>query len=118
VGILYQEIVAAEQYIIRIKILCAREKAQRKGISCDSFWISKERLGGIRAEYITVSGKKFKSAVMEYDHTVKIEGQSRPFISRMTFYDELMSSDSTFLAFKTPAFKKLPDYIFNLNLWK
>jgi len=53
---------------------------------------------------------------MEYDHTVKIAVQSRPFISRITFYDELMSSDSTFLAFKTPVFKKLPDYIFNLNL--
>jgi outer membrane lipoprotein-sorting protein len=82
------------------------------------YWISRKRLVGLRAEYFTVSGKKFKSAVMQYDHTVKIEGESRPFISRITFYDELMSSDSTFLAFKEPAFKKLPDYIFNLNLLK
>lgn len=82
------------------------------------YWVSKERLVGVRAEYFTVSGKKFKSAKMEYKHIVSIDGQSRPFISRITFYDELMSSDSTFLAFKSPVFKKLPDYIFNLNLLK
>lgn len=82
------------------------------------YWISKKRLVGIRAEYFTVSGKKFKSALMEYDHMVTIDGHTRPFISRMTFSDELMSSDSTFLAFKMPIFKKLPDYIFNLNLLK
>lgn len=82
------------------------------------YWVSKERLVGVRAEYFTVSGKKFKSAQMEYRHMVTIDGQSRPFISRITFSDELMSSDSTFLAFKSPVFKKLPDYIFNLNLLK
>jgi len=54
IPILYQEIVAAEQYIIRIIILCAWKKAQSKGFSCDPFWILKERLGGIRAEYFTV----------------------------------------------------------------
>ena len=100
-------------YVINLK-----PKSKKTTYDKIRYWISKKRLVGLRAEYFTVSGKKFKSALMKYDHTVNIEGHTRPFISRITFSDELMSSDSTYLDFKAPVFKKLPDYIFNLNLLK
>jgi hypothetical protein len=80
------------------------------------YWISKARTVAVKANYYTVSGKKFKSAVMEYMHKVEIAGeQDRPFISKMTISDELMSSNVTQMVFSPPVLKKMPDHIFDLN---
>ena len=79
------------------------------------YWISKDRLVGVRADYYTVSGKKFKSADMEYKNSVS-KKKKRPFISRLTIYDELVSRDVTTLSLENPGFEALPDYLFNLNL--
>jgi hypothetical protein len=81
------------------------------------YWISKTRLVGVKAEYFTVSGKKFKLAEMEYGNKVLIDGKERPFISKITMYDELMSEDVTYLNLTKPRFEPLPDYVFNLNLF-
>jgi hypothetical protein len=80
------------------------------------YWISKDRLVGVKAEYFTVSGKQFKSSTMEYAHTVEINGQARPFISRIVIYDELMSNDITTLSLRRPHLQPLPNYVFDLNL--
>jgi hypothetical protein len=80
------------------------------------YWISKDRLVGVRADYYTVSGKKFKSAKMEYQNSVTLDGNTRPFISRLSIYDELISRDVTTLDLENPGFEALPDYLFNLNL--
>jgi Outer membrane lipoprotein-sorting protein len=80
------------------------------------YWIAKDRLVGIKAEYFTVSGKKFKMAMMEYKNHVQINGAPRPFISQIIIYDELMSSDVTTLTFNNTKLQELPNYIFNLNL--
>ena len=80
------------------------------------YWISKGRGVGVKAEYFTVSGKLFKSARMDYENTVVVNGHDQPFISRIVIVDELMSKDKTTLRLTDPKFEKLPDYIFNLNL--
>ncbi len=80
------------------------------------YWVSKERLVGVKAQYFTLSGKPFKSATMDYAHTVHIKGEPRPFISRMVIYDELMSNNVTTLSFRSPRLEPLPDYLFDLNL--
>lgn len=81
------------------------------------YWISKERLVGVKAEYFTVSGKRFKSAAMQYDNSVQIEGRSRPFISKITMHGELIGDDVTYLNLTKPRFETLPDYVFDLNLF-
>ncbi|MFA5081290.1 MAG: outer membrane lipoprotein-sorting protein [Hydrogenophilaceae bacterium] len=81
------------------------------------YWVSKQRLVGVHAEYATVSGKKFKSADMEYGNKVKYDGEMRPFISGISIYDELMSADVTMLDFGPPKLRSLPDHLFNLNLF-
>jgi len=80
------------------------------------YWISKKRIVGIKAEYYTVSGKLFKSARMEYQHDIDIEGLTRPFISTIEMRDELLSKDKTVFTFKEGRIQNIPDYIFNLNL--
>lgn len=81
------------------------------------YWVAKSRLVGVKAEYFTVSGKKFKSSEMEYANTIEVDGQPRPFISKITMHDALLSNDVTYLSFVTPRFETLPDYVFNLNLF-
>lgn len=80
------------------------------------YWISQDRLVGVKAEYFTVSGKKVKSATMDYANTVTIQDETRPFISRMVIRDELLSSQVTTLTFQHPNTQALPYALFDLNL--
>lgn len=81
------------------------------------YWISKQRVVGVKAEYFTVSGKKFKLADMEYANTALINGEPRPFISKITLNDTLLNENVTYLNLTKPRFDPLPDYVFNLNLF-
>jgi hypothetical protein len=80
------------------------------------YWISKARVVGVKAEYLTVSGKQFKSATMTYANTVQINGEARPFISQIVIHDELMTNNVTTLTFSRPELQPLPSYTFDLNL--
>lgn len=81
------------------------------------YWISKGDVVGIKAEYFTVSGKIYKSATMEYDNVVMVDGNARPFISRITMSDDLISENVTYLDMSKPRLEPLPDYVFDLNLF-
>ncbi|RPI80139.1 MAG: outer membrane lipoprotein-sorting protein [Desulfobacteraceae bacterium] len=80
------------------------------------YWISKERLVGLKAEFYTVSGKLFKTALFEYDNRVFVQGQNRPFISKMTITGALLKDDVTIMTYRKPVLKKVPDEMFHLNL--
>lgn len=80
------------------------------------YWISKERLVGVKAEFYTVSGKMFKTAVFKYENSITVDGVTRPFISRMVITSAVMKEDVTTMIFHKVSFKKIPDSMFNLNL--
>jgi hypothetical protein len=81
------------------------------------YWVSKQQQLGVRADYYTVSGKKFKSASMDYGNSVKIDGQARPFLSRITLRGELINGAVTYLKLRKPHLEPIPDYVFDLNLF-
>ena len=80
------------------------------------YWISKERLAGVKAEFYTVSGKLFKTATFEYEHTVNVDGSPRPFISKMTITSAVIKEDVTTMRYSKAKFGHVPDSTFNLNL--
>jgi hypothetical protein len=80
------------------------------------YWISKERLVGVKAEFYTVSGKMFKTATFEYENSLSIDGQPRPFISKMVITSAIIKEDITTMHYRKASIKKVPDSIFNLNL--
>ena len=80
------------------------------------YWISKERLVGLNAEFYTVSGKMFKTATFEYENSIMIDGQPREFISKMVITSAIIKEDVTTMGYRKPSIKKIPDSIFNLNL--
>lgn len=80
------------------------------------YWISKERLLGLKAEFYTVSGKMFKTATFEYENSIMVEGIPRPFISKMVITSAVIKADVTTMSFRKVVFKNIPDSMFNLNL--
>lgn len=80
------------------------------------YWVSQNRLVGLKAEFYTVSGKMFKSAEFEYKNSVTINNQPREFISKMIITSAIMKDDVTILRYSKPSLKKVSDATFNLNL--
>lgn len=81
------------------------------------YWVSKQRQLGLKADYLTVSGKKFKSASMEYGNSIEFHGQRRPFLSRIAMRGELLNGTVTYLQLRSPRIEPIPDYVFDLNLF-
>jgi hypothetical protein len=80
------------------------------------YWISKERLVGLKAEFFTVSGKMFKTATFEYKNSITINEKPREFISKMIITSSIIKEDITTMHYNKPALKKVSDATFNLNL--
>jgi len=92
--------------------------AKNKNVTYDRirYWVSKARLVGVKADFFTVSGKKFKGASFEYKNTLSHGGDRFPFVSRMVITDAVRPQDVTTLEYSAVAVKELPDSTFNLNL--
>ena len=92
--------------------------AHNKKVTYDRirYWISKERLIGVKAEFFTVSGKMFKSAAFEYENSILIQGKPTPFVSKMVITDAVVKSNITTMNYSKVRIKKIPDSTFNLNL--
>jgi len=65
---------------------------------------------------MTVSGKLFKTATMQYEQQVQQEGEQRPFVSSIRIQNELIDQHVTWLRFGIADIRPLDDAIFNLNL--
>ncbi len=82
------------------------------------YWVDKERNIGVKAEFYTVSGKLIKTAVFEYGNTLDIEGEARPFVSKMLITDAVVPENITTMMYENVQVKNIPDSAFNLNLLK
>lgn len=93
-------------------------KATSKKTTYDriKYWVSKERLVGVKSEFFTVSGKKFKTATFEYENSIMIDDKPRPFVSKMVITDAVMKDNVTTMIYGRVELKRIPDSTFNLNL--
>lgn len=114
----YEATLIGEELIDGVTCLVYDLRAIHNKVTYDriKYWIDKERLVGIKAEYFTVSGQHFKSARMEYGNRVRRDGELKPFISRIEIQGKLLRSENTVLSFSDPILRKIPDYAFNLDL--
>lgn len=80
------------------------------------YWISKERLVGVKSEFYTVSGKLLKLATFEYKNNLISKNEPRLFISRMVITNAAVKEDVTTMDYRKVSFKRIPDSTFNLNL--
>jgi outer membrane lipoprotein-sorting protein len=80
------------------------------------YWVSKKRILGLKAEFYTISGKMFKSAIFEYKNRINLNDKPQEFISRMIITNAILKEDITTISYSRPVLKKVPDATFNLNL--
>lgn len=80
------------------------------------YWVSKSRLVGVQADFFTISGMHFKTALFEYDNSIKVNDNSRPFVSKMIITDAVIKDNVTTMSYGKVTIKKIPDSTFNLNL--
>ncbi|WP_164006994.1 outer membrane lipoprotein-sorting protein [Pyxidicoccus trucidator] len=60
-----------------------------------TYWVSKQRLVGVKADFFSLSGKLLKSATFEYGNQLTHEGKTIPFVSKMTIQDALTPARTT-----------------------
>jgi hypothetical protein len=94
-------------------------KAANKNVTYDriKYWVSKERLLGVKAEFYTISGKLFKSAEFKYGNSVRIDEKTEiPFISELLIRDAIQQDKVTTLTYSNIRVQAIPDSVFNLNV--
>lgn len=92
-------------------------KAKNKTMTYDQikYWISEKEKLGIKAEFLTLSGKVFKTAIFKYSNSIKFNGAQIPFVSEMIIQDALQASNKSILYYDKPVAEKISDNIFNIN---
>jgi hypothetical protein len=94
-------------------------KAANKNVTYDRirYWVSKERLAGVKAEFFTLSGKLFKTAEFKYDNRIEAEnGEKMPFVSELVIRDAIQKEKTTTLTYSNIKVRPIPDSTFNLNV--
>jgi hypothetical protein len=94
-------------------------KAAGKNVTYDriKYWVSKERLVGVKAEFYTLSGKLFKTAEFRYDNRVRTpDGEEISFVSELVIRDAIQKDKTTTLIYSNIRVKTVPDSTFNLNV--
>ena len=94
-------------------------KAANKNVTYDriKYWVSKERLVGVKAEFFTLSGKLFKTADFTYDNRITIEsGEMIPFVSELIIHDAIQKDKVTTLRYSNVRVQAIPDSSFNLSV--
>lgn len=92
-------------------------KAKEKNVTYDKirYWIAKDSHLGIKAEFLTVSGDLFKSAVFEYKNSMTENGKTYPFVSKMTITDAVQTKNVTILDYSKARREDLAPSLFNVN---
>jgi negative regulator of sigma E activity len=63
------------------------------------YYVARARLVPVKADFYTVSGKLFKSAVFETANTIQFEGRPQAFISKMVIRDAIVSGNVSVLEY-------------------
>jgi outer membrane lipoprotein-sorting protein len=92
-------------------------KAKKKDVTYDGirYWVSKDKLLGLKAEFLTLDGKVFKRATIEYKNEIAVGPKKTPFVSKMIISDATFEKNVTTLTYEKPKPASFNDTIFNVN---
>ena len=60
-----------------------------------TYWVSVRRGLALKADFLSLSGKKLKSAQFEYGNSLSVNGKTVPFVSHMVINDALSDARTT-----------------------
>lgn len=79
------------------------------------YYLDKQSLLGMRADFMTASGTVFKIARFEYRNTIEFEGRETPFVSRMRIINASFPDRFSELAYDGVAVARNPESLFMLG---
>jgi outer membrane lipoprotein-sorting protein len=115
----YRGVLAGEETVQGEPCYVLDLKAANKKVTYDRirYWVSKERLVGVHAEFYTLSGKLFKTADFVYgNHITLTSGEEAPFISQLVIHDAIRKDKITTLTYANIRVEPIPGSTFNLNV--
>jgi hypothetical protein len=91
--------------------------AKNKFVTYDRivYYVSVSRLVPLKAEFYTVSGKVFKTAVFEMNNRLDIGGKAQPFVSKMSIQDTIDKSNFSVLQYSKVKTRQFGADTFNLG---
>ncbi|MFK5891713.1 MAG: outer membrane lipoprotein-sorting protein [Pseudomonadota bacterium] len=92
-----------------------KSKSKKNNYDLIRYWIDQKQKTGIKADYFSVSGKKIKSAILEYQHTIDVGEKKWPFLSKISILDSIKTESATIISLSEPKLKKIPHHYFNVN---
>lgn len=109
----YTAVLLGEEMLAGTPVLKLSLKARAPQVTYDAitYWVGKNSKLGLKADFLTLEGKVFKSATFEYDNKVA----NHPMISKMTVVDAQFPKNVTTLSYGNPRAQKLSDGVFNVN---
>lgn len=92
-------------------------KAKNKQMTYDQirYWVSEKDKLGVKAEFLTLSGKVFKTASFKYKNVITVKNKKLPFVSEMLIQDANQASNKSILTYDKPTIETVSDNIFNVN---
>lgn len=99
----------------KIHILMLKAKADNLTYDQIRYWISDKSKRAVKAEFLTLEGKVFKTAVLEYKNKLKLKSEEIDFVSRVEITDALNPKNKSILTYKNPRVDEHPQKIFNMN---
>lgn len=92
-------------------------KAKNKSMTYDQirYWIRERDKLGLKAEFLTLSGKVFKVASFKYNNFILVKSKKIPFISEMLIQDANRLENKSILTYEKPIIDEISDNIFNVN---
>lgn len=79
------------------------------------YYVSVARLVPLKAEFYTVSGKLFKTAVFEMNNRLDIDGKAQPFVSKMSIQDAIEKSNYSLLQYREVSTRQFGADTFSLG---
>ena len=91
--------------------------AKNKFVTYDRivYYVSVSRLVPLKAEFYTVSGKIFKTAVFEMNNRLDIDGKPQMFVSKMSIQDTIEKSNYSLLQYSEVRTQQFGADTFNLG---
>lgn len=99
----------------KVHILLLKAKADNLTYDQIRYWIADKSKRAVKADFLTLEGKVFKTAVLEYKNKLKIKGEDIDFVSRLEITDSLNPKNKSILTYKNPQVAEHPQKIFNVN---
>ncbi|OGQ17592.1 MAG: hypothetical protein A2138_18470, partial [Deltaproteobacteria bacterium RBG_16_71_12] len=113
----YAAVVAGEEVVEGAAAWRLELTARSPSVTYDRirYWVSKSGRRAIKAEFVTVSGDVFKTAVFAYGNTATVAGAPLDLVKSMTITDAMGSGAVSVLRFGSPKAEQHPPSMFNIN---